>query len=102
MVKQPRLNTNKNNQRLNLQLVLLYNKWHQFLGISYWSKSEYWSQKRSQNGNIHSTKLDVYAEKQSESNLSFISLTPKQGRKYHALAYSPSQLVRTGTIHKEV
>ena len=38
---------------------------HQFLSISYWSNSEYWSQKRTQIGNIHSTKLDGYAEKQS-------------------------------------
>ena len=38
---------------------------HQFLSISYWSNSEYWSQKRSQNGNTHSTKFYVYAEKQS-------------------------------------
>ena len=28
--------------------------------------------KRTQNGNIHSIKLDVYAVKQSASNLSFI------------------------------
>ena len=34
---------------------------HQFLNISYWSNSEYWSQKRTQSGNIHSTELDVYA-----------------------------------------
>ena len=30
--------------------------------------SEYWSQKHVQNDNIHSTKLDVYAEQQSMSN----------------------------------
>ena len=47
-------------------------KWTQFRSILYWSNSEYWSQKRTQNGNIHSSKLDVYAEKQSVSNLSFI------------------------------
>ena len=62
---------------------------HQFLSILYWSNGEYWSQKCTQNGNIHSTKLDVYAEKQSASNLSFISSQLKQGRKYNALASSP-------------
>ena len=44
----------------------LSNICHQFL-------SEYWSQNHTQNGNIHSAKLDVYAEKQSLSNLSFIN-----------------------------
>ena len=51
--------------------------------------SEYWSQKCTQNGNIHSIELDVYAEKQSTSNLSFILPQLKQGRKYYALASSP-------------
>ena len=32
--------------------------------------NEYWSQKWTQNGNIHSTELHVYGEKQSASNLS--------------------------------
>ena len=37
----------------NIIWVLEY--WcHQFLSISYWSNSEYWSQKRIQNGNFHS------------------------------------------------
>ena len=45
------------------------------------SISEYWSQKRTQNGSIHSAKLDVYAEKQSKSNLSFILSQHKQGKK---------------------
>ena len=31
---------------------------HQFLSISYWSNSEFWSQNRIQSGNIHSTELD--------------------------------------------
>ena len=62
---------------------------HLFLSIWYWSNSEYWSQKRTQNGNIHSTQLDVYAEKQSALDLSFISFPLKQGRKYYALAYPP-------------
>ena len=60
--------------------------------------SEYWSQKCAKNGNIHSIELDVHAEKQSVSNLSFILSQLKQGRKYYALASSPSQLVRTGMI----
>ena len=51
--------------------------------------SEYWSQKHVQNDNIHSTKLDVYAEQQSMSNPSFISYQHKQGRKYSTLASSP-------------
>ena len=41
---------------------------------------EYWSQKCTQNGNIHSIELYVYAEKQSASNLSFILSQLKQGR----------------------
>ena len=60
---------------------------HQFLSISYWSKSEHWSQKRNQNGNIHSKELDVYAEKQSASNLSLILPQLKQGRKNTPKAY---------------
>ena len=40
---------------------------------------KHWSQKRTQNGNIHTTKLDVYAVKQSESNLFFIFI-PTQAR----------------------
>ena len=40
--------------------------------FTYWSNSEYWSQKGTQNGNIHSMKLNVYAVKQSVSHLSFI------------------------------
>ena len=47
--------------------------WHQFLSIQYWSNSEYWSQKRTQSGNIHPTELDDYVVKQSGQNLSFIS-----------------------------
>ena len=42
--------------------------------------------KLTQNGNIHSVKLDVYAVKQRASNLSFIY---KLGRKYYTLASSP-------------
>ena len=38
--------------------------------------------KRTQGGNIHSTKLDVYAVKQRALNPSFISSQHKQGRKY--------------------
>ena len=45
---------------------------HQFLSISYLSNSEYWSQTRILIGNIHSIKLDVYAEKQSVTIPSFI------------------------------
>ena len=48
------------------------NECQQFLSISYWSNIEYLSQKRTQNGNIHTTKLDVYAVQQSVSNLSFM------------------------------
>ena len=55
---------------------------HQFLSISYWSNNEYWSQKHTQSGNIHSTELDVYAEKQSAANLSFILSQHKQGRNF--------------------
>ena len=33
---------------------------HQFLSISYWGNSEFWSQKCTHSGCIHSTKLDVY------------------------------------------
>ena len=39
---------------------MLKNECHQFLSISYWSNSEYWSQKFTHNGNIYSSKLDVY------------------------------------------
>ena len=67
----------------NLNLSFQY-LCHQFLSISYWSNNLYWSQKRTQNGNNHSTKLDVYAEKQSASNLSFFSFPFKQGRKYYS------------------
>ena len=49
---------------------------HQFLSISYWSYSEYWSQTSKQNDGIHSTKLDVYAVKQSAQNLSYVHLWP--------------------------
>ena len=45
---------------------------HQFLIILYWSNSEYQSQKHSQNDKIHYMELDVYAVRQSTSNLSFI------------------------------
>ena len=55
----------------------------------HWSNSEFWSQKRPQSGNIHSTKLDVYDVKQSALNLSFILSEHKQGRKYYATASSP-------------
>ena len=51
---------------------------HQFINISDWSISEYGSQKCIHNGNIHSIELDVYAVKQSEQNLSFIS--PNAGK----------------------
>ena len=50
---------------------------------------KYWSQKHTQSVNIHSIELDVYAEKQSPSKLSFILPQLKQGRKYYALASSP-------------
>ena len=53
------------------------------------NNSEYWSQKHTQNGNIHSTKLDVYVEKQSGLNPSFILSQHKQGRKYYTLASYP-------------
>ena len=46
---------------------------HQFLSILYRHNSEYWTQTCTQNGNIHSMKLDVYAEKQSASNIPFVS-----------------------------
>ena len=52
-----------------------------------------------QSGNIHYIKLDVYAQKQSMTNPSFISSQHKQGRKYNTLTSSPLQLVRTGMIH---
>ena len=42
-------------------------------------------QKRTQNGNIYSMELDVYAVKQSTSNLSFIFPKLKQGRKTFSL-----------------
>ena len=47
-------------------------KCYQFLSISYLSNNEYWSQTRILIGNIHSIKLDVYAEKQSATIPSFI------------------------------
>ena len=50
--------------------------------------TEYWSQKRTQNDNIHSMEFDVYAVRQSATNLSFILSQRKQGRKYYALASS--------------
>ena len=53
---------------------------------TYWSNSEYWSQKRTKNGNIHSAKLDVYAEKQSVSNLSFMSTYLNQDVGYGILS----------------
>ena len=53
------------------------------------ANSEYWSQKCTRNGNIHSKEWDVYAEKQNVSNLSFILPQLKQSRKYYALASSP-------------
>ena len=46
------------------------------------NNSEYWSQKCTQNGNTHSTKLGVYAEKQRASNFFFILAQDKQGRNY--------------------
>ena len=73
-------------------------KCRQFLSISYWSNSEYWTEKGTQSGNVHSTELDVFAVKQSTLDLSLILSQQKQGRKYYALASSPSQLVRTGTL----
>ena len=36
-----------------------------FSSISHWGNSEYWTQERTQSGNIHSTISDVHAEKQS-------------------------------------
>ena len=72
----------------SLERVGIY-ECHQFLRISYWSNSEHWSQKRTQSGNIHSTKLDVYAVKQSALNISLIISQHKQGRKYYALSSSP-------------
>ena len=41
--------------------------------ISNWNNSEYWTQKRTQNGNIHSEIFDVHAEKQSMQNFPFNS-----------------------------
>ena len=68
-----------------------------FQNFIYWSNSEYWSQKRIQNGSIHSIILDVHALKQSALDLSFNS--PNAGKeKNYALASSSSQFVRTGTI----
>ena len=44
-----------------------------FSSISYWSNREYWTQKCTQIGNIHSIILDVYVEKQSAQNFPFNS-----------------------------
>ena len=79
----------KENQLLCHLLSFIPYKCHQFLSILYWSNSESWSQKRIQYGNIHFIKLDVYADKQSASNPSFISSQHKQGRRCNALASSP-------------
>ena len=75
---------------------------HQFLSISYWSNSEYWTQKCTQNGKIHSIKLDVYAVKQSASNLSFISSQHKQGRKYHINTMLCPIVINSNTIELTV
>ena len=40
-----------------LQIKIQWHTCHQFNSISYWSNSEYWSQKHTQNGNIHSSKI---------------------------------------------
>ena len=51
-----------------------------------------------QNGNIHSTELDVYGEKQSISNSSlFFTPTKNEGGNITLKLVPPSQLVRTGT-----
>ena len=53
---------------INVKIVTLDYQCHQFLIISYWYwYSEYWTQTCAHNGNIHSIKLEVYAEKQSAS-----------------------------------
>ena len=39
-----------------------------FSSIPYWSNSEYWPQKQSQSGNIHSITLDVHVSWQSAQN----------------------------------
>ena len=59
-----------------------------FNGIQTDNIDQYWSQKRTQNGNIHSTKLDVYVEKQSTS-ISYILPQLKQGRKFYAFSSYP-------------
>ena len=70
--------------------ISLKNMCHQFLRISYWSNSEYWSQKCTLNGNIHSTKLDVYAVKQSaQISYLFYPKTSKVGKMY--LGYPGNQ-----------
>ena len=75
-------------QKLRFYLGNSY-KCHQFLSISYWSNSEYWTEKGTQSGNVHSTELDVFAVKQSTLDLSLILSQHKQGRKYYALTSSP-------------
>ena len=40
-----------------------------FSSIPYWRNSEYWTQKRTQSGNIHSIILDVHVAKQSAQNI---------------------------------
>ena len=61
----------KPNSRLVLTGWQITYECHQFLSISYWSNSEFWSETCIQNGNIHSIKLDVYAEKQSATKFLF-------------------------------
>ena len=51
------------NKRLKLLVYTMYVT--SFSSSSYWSNSEYWSQKRTQSGNIQSIILDVHAVKQS-------------------------------------
>ena len=51
------------NKRLKLLVYTMYVT--SFYSSSYWSNSEYWSQKRTQSGNIQSIILDVHAVKQS-------------------------------------
>ena len=71
-----------------------------FNGIQTDNIDQYWSQKLSQNGNIHSTKLDVYVEKQSMSvSLIFYPNSNKEGN-FTLSLLTPSQLVRTGTIRE--
>ena len=62
---------------------------HQFLSISYWSNSEFWSQKRIQNGNIHSIKLDVYAESRvSQIFLFIIHPSSQQQQQQHLESFT--------------